>query len=103
MDASEKLRELFEQDATQSVSDLDMGKLHVAKEWAAATLHSRLNGRHHPQNAQEPATLNLRHLKPGDGSNTLSWATEYLAANIAVFRCDPITHPSFRHHCAALG
>ena len=95
MEASGKLRKLFEQDATQSVSDLDMAKLHVAKQWAAATLHSRLNGRHHPQNAPEPATLNLRHLKPGDDSNTLSWATEYLAANIAVFRCDPITHPSF--------
>jgi hypothetical protein len=95
MEASGKLRELFEQDSNGLVSDSDVRKLHVAKQWAAATVNSRLNGSLHSQNAQEPATLNLRHLKPGDDHNTLSWATEYLAANIAIFRCDASTNSSF--------
>lgn len=92
MDASGKLRELFEQDANGTVPDSDMAKLHVAKQWAAATLHSRLSGSLHPHDAREPATLNLRHLKAGDDSKTLSWATEYLAANVAVYRSDPRTN-----------
>ena len=95
MEASGKLRELFEQDANGSVSDLDMAKIHIVKEWSAATLHSRLTGRRDPQDTEQPATLNLRHLKPGDDPNTLSWATEYLAANVAVFGCDRSTNTTY--------
>ena len=97
LEASGELDELFEQDVTGSVSDLDMAKLRIAKEWAATTLNSRLTDMAFLPNMYEPRTLNLRHLKPGDDPNMLCWATEYLAANISVSRCNPYTGPTYTY------
>jgi len=103
MEASGKLLELTQQDTDGSISDADKTKLHVAKQWAAATLHSRLSSVPYvtyTSRPQEPRILNLRHLKPGDDSNTLSWATEYLAANLACFRCDTRSNALFKNIAA---
>jgi len=91
METSGRLLELSQQD-DGSMSDADKLKLRVAGQWADATLHSRLSSfphLTHTSRVPELRTLNLRHLKAGDDPNALDRATEYLAANVAVFRCDP--------------
>jgi hypothetical protein len=103
METSGKLLELYQQDADGSISDADRAKFCVVRQWAAATLHSRLSTLPYfayTSRVPEPRTLNLRHLKPGDDSNALSWATEYLAANVAIFRCDPRSDASFNNVAA---
>ncbi|GAB7328165.1 hypothetical protein MBLNU13_g00193t1 [Cladosporium sp. NU13] len=102
METSGRLLELSQQD-DGSMSDADKKKLRVAGQWADATLHSRLSSfphLTHTSRVPEPRTLNLRHLKAGDDPNALSWATEYLAANVAVFRCDPRSNVLFENVAA---
>jgi hypothetical protein len=102
-ETSGKLLELYQQDADGSISDADRAKFRVVRHWAAATLHSRLSTLPYltyTSRVPEPRTLNLRHLKPGDDCNALSWATEYPAANVAVFRCDPRSDVSFNNVAA---
>ena len=91
MEASGRLLELSQQD-DGSMTDADRMKLRVARQWADATLLSRLSSFPHltyTSRVPEPRTLNLRHLKAGDDPNALGWASDYLAANVALFRCDP--------------
>lgn len=87
----------------RSPSDAKRARFRVVREWAASALHSRLSSLPYPAytwRIPEPRTLNLRHLKPGDDANALSWAIEYLAANVAVFRCDPRSDVSFKNVAA---
>lgn len=97
METSGKLDEMTLQEAFHSISDSDMATLRLARQWGDMTLHCRLSSlpyfTYQPR-VQEPKALNLRHLKPGDDPNILSWATEYLAANVAVFRCDSRWDPA---------
>jgi hypothetical protein len=95
MEASGKLPEFRDQGLSGSVSLADADRLQIIKEYIRTTLYSRLGET--PQSKlwvglSEPQTLHLRHLKPGDDPGTLCWATEYLAANVASFRCNHDRH-----------
>lgn len=88
MEASGKLAELRDRNLFGSLSDADAVKRDVLNRFTYSTVNSRLSER--PYFIEEwfeqgPEKLNLRHLVPGDDPKTLCWATEYLAANIAVF------------------
>jgi hypothetical protein len=78
-----KLRELREQIQAGSISDVDAARLSLVTQYVSANvdLYSQGGG----LSTQQPRTRSLRNLMPGDDPTALGWATEYLAANTAVF------------------
>ena len=90
MEASGQVHMLQTQQLNGSISAEDTAKLQLISQYMQTTLYSRLSAEPHfgfSAWVNEPDRMSLRHLKPGDDADTLCWATEYLAANVASFRC----------------